>query len=68
MWLLCIFGEGRVSEGWWLGVRWRVLKGLLYIIMYSGAVAVQGGAVAVQGGVVAVQGGVVAVQGGVVAV
>lgn len=59
--MLCIFGEGRVSEGWWLGVRWRVLKVLLYIIMYSSAVTVQGGVVAVQGGAVAVQGGAVAV-------
>lgn len=66
--MLCVFGEGRVSEGWWCDVRGRGLKVLLYIIMYSSAVAVQGGVVAVLGGTVAVQGGVVAVRGGVVAV
>ena len=55
-------GGGSAFVGGW------ALKGLLYIIMYSSAVAVQGGVVAVQGGVVAVQGGAVAVQGGAVAV
>ena len=41
-------GGGAAFAGGW------ALKGLLYIIMYSGVVAVQGGVVAVQGGAVAV--------------